>query len=168
MLSNIPVTILRNPQSDEALEVKTTLREACAGKIGVIDLWHTKCTRCPAALSHLNDFAASQDPNNVMLIACALSLGAGNQDAVVDFISEWGNLYHFFIEESDKESLKAQLGYSAVPFYVVFDENGNIKVSGDSKAVDYQAEVTGMSQQANAENHPTTATAQGLVFDEDF
>lgn len=88
MLSNIPVTILRKPQNDEELTIKSTLKEACAGKIGVIDLWHTKCTRCPAALSHLNDFAATQDSNKVMFIACALSLGAGNQEAVVDYINE--------------------------------------------------------------------------------
>lgn len=37
-------------------------------------------------------------------------------------MDSWNNLYHIFVEEKDKESLKSLLSYSAVPFYVVFDQ----------------------------------------------
>jgi len=56
------------------------------GKHMVIDLWHTKCTKCPAALEHLNEEASSSD--DVVYVACALSLGDGNKDIVTDLVSE--------------------------------------------------------------------------------
>ncbi len=64
----------------------TTLKDVCAGKAGVIDLWHTKCTRCPAALEKLNEEAGEH--SDFLYIAGALSLGSGNKDTVSDLISE--------------------------------------------------------------------------------
>lgn len=56
------------------------------GKHMVIDLWHTKCVKCPAALSHLNDIA--NDNNDIVFVACALSLGDGNKEVVADVVTE--------------------------------------------------------------------------------
>lgn len=59
-----------------------TLKEVCAGKAGVIDLWHTKCQKCPAGLDKFNADSEQFSSEDVMFIACALSLGAGNKDDV--------------------------------------------------------------------------------------
>jgi hypothetical protein len=61
-------------------------RLAGQGKAMVIDLWHTKCVKCPAALSHLNDEASSS--SDIVFVACALSLGDGNRELVADLVSE--------------------------------------------------------------------------------
>jgi thiol-disulfide isomerase/thioredoxin len=42
-----------------------------------VDFWHTKCVRCPAALSKLNSLVESYD--SVLFVACALSQGPGIQ-----------------------------------------------------------------------------------------
>jgi hypothetical protein len=88
MLPTLPVVILRGPQDDETNPVPSSLREVCAGKVGVIDLWHTKCTRCPPGLEKFNEAAVGIDTTRVMFIACALSQGSGNIDAVSDYIEE--------------------------------------------------------------------------------
>ena len=61
-------------------------RLAGQGKAMVIDLWHTKCVKCPAALSHLNDEASGS--SDIVFVACALSLGDGNRELVADLVSE--------------------------------------------------------------------------------
>ena len=65
-------------------ERETTLQELCNGKVGVIDLWHTKCQKCPAALDKFNGEAENFSSEEVMFIACALSLGNGNKEDVAD------------------------------------------------------------------------------------
>ncbi len=79
VLPVLPITIIGN-------DVATSLKEFCSGKIGVIDLWHTKCIKCPAALEKLNEEASEH--TEFLYIAAALSLGPGNKDAVSDLISE--------------------------------------------------------------------------------
>eukprot|EP00981_Chlorochromonas_danica_P007359 scaffold1690_cov177-Ochromonas_danica.AAC.36 len=88
MLPTISVKHLRLPGGEEPSNNVTTLKEVCAGKVGVIDLWHTKCTRCPAALGHFNELAAEFDSSKVIFLACALSQGSGNEEDVADFINE--------------------------------------------------------------------------------
>ena len=63
-------------------ERECSLLSLCEGKIGVIDLWHTKCQKCPAALDKLNSDAESFLNNEVLFIACALSLGDDNKEDV--------------------------------------------------------------------------------------
>ena len=38
------------------------------------------------------------------------------------FSRTWENLVHVFVEEDMKDQAKAAFGYTAVPFYVVFDK----------------------------------------------
>ena len=52
----------------------------------VIDLWHTKCTKCPTALSKLNQEAEGVNKSEVMYISIALSLGEGNYELTRDVI----------------------------------------------------------------------------------
>lgn len=43
-------------------------------------------------------------------------------DAIFLSHRTWDNLMHVFVEEDVKDQAKAAFGYSAVPFYVVFDK----------------------------------------------
>lgn len=48
----------------------------------------------------------------------------------------WENLRHIFVQQEDRDALKAHFGYTAVPFYVVFDKEGNVLKSGEPKSID--------------------------------
>jgi len=71
------------------------------------------------------------------------------------FYSTWPNFNHVFLEESEKDNLKAAFGYTAVPFYVIFDKEGKIVVSGDGKSFDISTELQKL-------------VSGGLNFNEDF
>lgn len=88
MLPNLPIKKLRSAGEEAGDPTSTTLRELCAGKVGVIDLWHTNCTKCPAALSKLNELAPGFPADKVIVVACALSLGSDNLEAVSEYIDE--------------------------------------------------------------------------------
>ncbi len=92
MLPSLPVRLLRKPSSSPVQAHEntiTTLTEICSGRVGVIDFWHTKCTRCPAAIEKLNalaeNFGSTED---VLWFTCALSLGDGNGELVSEVIQE--------------------------------------------------------------------------------
>ena len=160
LLPDVPVALLDG--SDSVI----SLRDFCSGRIGVIDLWHTKCTKCPAGLEKFNTQATKFSSTEVMFIACALSLGEGNKEDVADIGPDsWGNLHHIFVETENKDTLKAAFGYSAVPFYVMFDKTGAIIKSGDSKAFDYSSELTKLleSVDSNNENTPQEINASTTV-----
>lgn len=67
---------------------QTTLKDLRVNnsKPCIIDLWHTKCTRCPAALDKL-DSAAEANPDIVFISIC-LSQGDKNFDLAVDMVEE--------------------------------------------------------------------------------
>lgn len=160
LLPDVPVALLDG--SDSVI----SLRDFCSGRIGVIDLWHTKCTKCPAGLEKFNTQATKFSSTEVMFIACALSLGEGNKEDVADMGPDsWGNLHHIFVETENKDTLKAAFGYSTVPFYVMFDKTGAIIKSGDSKAFDYSSELTKLleSVDSNNENTPQEINASTTV-----
>jgi thiol-disulfide isomerase/thioredoxin len=111
-----------NGELAESLDEIQSLHAFRAGKVMVIDFWHTKCTRCPAALEKLNNMAESyaDEAEAVMFVGCALSQGDGNKDIVVDMVDgEWENLTHIFISIEQKEIAKKALGFTAVPFVAV-------------------------------------------------
>jgi thiol-disulfide isomerase/thioredoxin len=59
----------------------------------VLDLWHTKCTRCPAYIEKLNNLAADYQANaSVGFYTCALSQGGSDMDLVEDLVIEYENL----------------------------------------------------------------------------
>lgn len=85
LFSQLPLLVIDSSHGRR----KTTLRELQAlheSSAVVIDLWHTKCTKCPAALSKLNDEASEVDRRDVLYVAIALSLGDGNYDVASDAI----------------------------------------------------------------------------------
>ena len=83
-LPSFDVTLLSNNSENKTIK----LNELCRGKVGVIDLWHTKCVKCPAALEKLNAEVETYPVNDITVVACALSQGEGNFEIVADVISE--------------------------------------------------------------------------------
>jgi hypothetical protein len=78
MLPDIAVTVLGEDERE------STLLDVCRGKVGVIDLWHTKCQKCPAALDKFNTEMEQFSSEEVLFVACALSLGNGNKEDVAE------------------------------------------------------------------------------------
>ena len=152
-LPSLAVTTL-----DENRKV-TSLEAIRAGRTMVIDLWHSKCVKCPAALDKLNDLAGSSSSgDDVLYVSCALSQGPGNIDLASEMVAvTWENLMHVFMEVEVKEEAKALFGFNAVPFVIVVDKDGNVIGHGDPKTVDYASLVK-----------TPTSSASGLVLDEDF
>lgn len=146
----------------------STLR---AGKPLVLDLWHTRCTRCPDALTKLDAVAASGKHQGVVFAACALSLcdkpdGPESEDAGREAVTEliddmWDNLKHCYmtvrhpeafcrpnprrlhgtltalLQAEEKAAAKSELGFTAVPFCVVFDAAGAVCYQGDPAKIDF-------------------------------
>jgi len=138
-------------------------------KAMVLDFWHTKCVKCPAALEKLNDEAGSGEHDGIVFVSCALSQGAGNKDVAMDMISgEWGNLLHVFMEIEVKEQAKAAFGFAAVPFYVVVDRQGNVVGSGDPKTVDFVKLLADTKVPSSAAAASSSATIPEFKLDEDF
>lgn len=106
-------------------------------KAMVLDFWHTKCVKCPSALERLNE-EAGKSSSNVLFVACAISQGQGNLDAVEEFTSDWENLAHVFMDLEMKEVAKKAFGFTQVPYYVVVSECGTIVGMGDPRKVDYE------------------------------
>ena len=110
-----------------------------AGKPLVLDFWHTRCVKCPAALTKL-DMIAPLHPG-VLFASCCLSLGSeteGTQEQVLELLEDqWENLKHVYMTVDEKEAAKRQFGFSAVPFCVVFDADGAELYRGDPGSVDF-------------------------------
>jgi hypothetical protein len=83
MLPTFRVTVLGDNERE------STLREVCSGKVGVIDLWHTKCQKCPAGLDKFNGEYVQFSSSEVVFMACALSLGNGNKGDVASLGPEY-------------------------------------------------------------------------------
>jgi hypothetical protein len=50
----------------------------------------------------------------------------------------WPNLHHFYINESNRQIAKKQLGFQSAPFYVAVDKAGRIQNSGNPANFDVQ------------------------------
>ena len=93
-------------------ESSCTLSALRAGQPLVLDLWHTKCVRCPAALTKLNAIAASGKHPGVVFAACALSLcdkpdGPSSEDEGREQVTElvddmWDSLKHCYMTADEK------------------------------------------------------------------
>ena len=162
---DIVVTDLEN-------DIQMTLREyqrSGGERPMVIDFWHTKCTRCPAALSKLNK-EAEKKKDEIMFVSCALSQGEGNKEMVADLAADWDNLHHIFMEFEQKELAKKAFGFAAVPFYVVVGGNGDILGCGEPKSIDYNALIMQSMQapveESDIENHtPANHQKEDVAID---
>lgn len=151
---------------------RVSLDEVREGKAMVLDFWHTKCVKCPAALEKLNEEA--EEKEDVMFVACALSQGEGNMEAVEDLCQDWDNLTHTFMEMDVKEEAKKAFGFNAVPFYVVVSKDGRVLGAGDPKKINYEellsAPAPEIAEVADKAPEEEAAVPQTNVFtlDEDF
>jgi len=130
------------------------------GRAMVLDFWTTKCVKCPAALSKLNEEAEEASSADVVFVSCALSQGEGNRALVTDMLDDWESMTHVFMEIEDKEAAKAAFGFAAVPFLLVVSKAGSILGMGDPKNTDYQALLAASEELAGA--------ADVFTLDEDF
>ena len=123
---------------DEQEAAPTTLGAFAAGKPLVLDFWHTRCVRCPAALSKLDGEVAKHP--EFQFASCAFSLGSeteGTQEQVLELLEgQWENLAHTYMTFDEKEATKKVFGITAVPFVVVFGADGALKFKGEPKDLD--------------------------------
>lgn len=118
-------------------EEKMTLDVFRSNKALVLDFWHTKCVKCPAALEKLNK--VSVDYPGVTFASCAVSLSEGDLDMVTEMVEDiWENLEHLYMTIEEKESAKELYGFKAVPFCVVYSVDGELLAKGDPKTIDFK------------------------------
>ncbi len=99
-------------ESGKAAESSCTLSALRDGKPLVLDLWHTKCVRCPEALTKLDGIAGSGKHPGVVFAACALSLcdkpdppksEEAGREAVIELVDDmWDNLKHCYMTAEEK------------------------------------------------------------------
>jgi thiol-disulfide isomerase/thioredoxin len=131
VLDRLKVTVVSRSRDVVSL---SDLRD---GKAMVLDFWHTKCVKCPAALEKLNDEA--EEKEDILFVACALSQGQGNIEAVEELTQDWLHLTHTFMEMDAKEEAKGAFGFTSVPFFVVIAQDGTILGTGDPKKISYES-----------------------------
>lgn len=120
------------------------LRELRDGKPLVLDLWHTRCVKCPSVLTKLDGLARQH--KEVKFVACALSLcdkpdgppddEVGQQDVMELIDDMWDNLTHCYMTADEKAMAKAELGFTAVPFCIVLAADGTLLFKGDASQLD--------------------------------
>ena len=127
----------------------------------LIDLWTTRCTRCPAALDTLNQFATDMNKphdNNsevstttsiqCVSICCGDTLDEAREIIEATKLPRWGAIQHYFMAYDDKEQCKQLLNFRQVPFYVLFRSNGELLYSGNQK-MDWQTMLQEHSNRSN-------------------
>ena len=91
---------------DEQTASSSTLGAFRAGSPLVLDFWHTRCVKCPAALAMLDQHAEAHP--GVTFAACALSLGSeteGTQEQVLELLEgQYENLKHLYMTFDEKEA----------------------------------------------------------------
>ncbi|CAM9919742.1 unnamed protein product [Chrysoparadoxa australica] len=112
----------------------TTLEQLRGDRELVLDLWTTKCIRCPAALDKMNTVASRPGTEDVVFVSCNLDDLKGAKAKVEEH--GWQELQHVFAESEAKGRLLVALGLKSVPFYVVLGKDGVIKQMGGPKNVD--------------------------------
>jgi len=161
-MENITFTILNVERK------KCSIDEFRAGKPLVLDFWHTKCTRCPAALEKLNIEAEKALYDGVIFASCGISVEDGDIDLVSEMCEgEWENLTHLYMTKDEKETAKAAFGFTAVPFCIVIDTSGNIIFKGDPKLADFESLLSGTPTKS-LETATVFNEAATLSFDDDF
>jgi len=179
------VTLLETGEASSLVDFR-------AGRLLVLDFWHTRCVRCPEALTKLDQIAGSGKHDGVAFAACALSLGEGSMEQTQELLEdEWESLTHLFMSTEEKELAKAEFGFSAVPFCVVFAADGSVLYKGDPKGINFTTvfdvpevepvapkavaagltspdSVAALLTEVNGEMPAAMPPIGGLVLDEDF
>jgi len=101
------------------------------GRPVVVEFWHTKCERCPAALQAMDGRASKASAAAVVACALATSEDAPAELAKVRALVEddLPHLTHVFMTWAQKEEAKRTFRFASVPHCVVFDRFGAQLVS---------------------------------------
>jgi len=151
-----------------------SLNELREGRAMVLDFWTTKCVKCPAALSKLNEEAEEDSSADLVFVSCALSQGEGNRELVADMLEDWESMTHVFMEPGAKEAAKNAFAFAQVPFLLVVSKSGAVLGMGDPKSTDYKALLAAAAEDeqklAAAPEAEAAVPAPANVFtlDEDF
>lgn len=115
------------------------------------DFWTTGCVRCPDALDKMNERAEDPKYEDVQFISicCGASCDAAREILEKPRERRWANIAHYFMEFDDKEMAKKVLGFKAVPFYVMLNNQGEILQMGNK--VNWN-DVPGMERDEDKEN----------------
>ena len=144
---------------DDESATPTTIGAFAAGKPLVLDFWHTRCVKCPEAISKL-EVIAPKHPG-VTFAACCLSLGSeteGTQEQVLELLDgQWEGLQHLYMTFAEKEAAKQVFGFKAVPFVAVFGGDGALKFAGEPKDVDFATVFDAAPAAAAAEEQQLAA-----------
>ena len=153
------------------------------GRLLILDMWTTRCERCPAALDKLNKLADTYKDSIVFV-----SVNADDKDFAEEIIEEndWGKLHHVYITTETKEKIKALTGLKSVPYYFIYDfsEHGNVGglncvKHGGPKDIDFDVllpellnnlDENGAKGNENSSENNASSSNQKNVFtlDEDF
>ena len=136
-----------------------------------LDFWTTRCTRCPAALDVLNEYAARHPEVTFVSICCGVSSDIARQIIEQgkgkevrggnDEENRWNFVKHYFMETEDKEVAKQVLGFQQVPFYVVLNEDAQMVFKGNKLPYDvlFPPPETAAAAVAEAAQVETTTTS---------
>ena len=140
-----------------------TISDPLSPYVFIIDLWTTRCTRCPAALDFLNDCAlanpCSMDQEQhvqYVSICCGDSIDGAREIIEAPPIPRWNAMRHFFMAFDDKERAKQLLNFRQVPFYVALDRHGKLVYSGNKKPENFDALFQDMKVASTALSSPTS------------
>ena len=104
---------LKHIEKDETLTLDT-FRE---NKPLVLDFWHTKCVKCPAALSKLD--AMVTDYPGVFFASCAVSLSDGDDDMVAEMVEDTWEVSNFKIPKG--LGIKIKSIFTFIDTYMTFN-----------------------------------------------
>ena len=121
------------------------------------DFWTTKCTRCPDALTKLDQMAQDPQYANIQFISiCCDKLDGAREIIEKDDELRWQHVSHYFMEPDNKEIAKKILAFTSVPFYVVLNNLGDITQLGGHKKIDFDALPGKIISEAEKENSQPT------------
>lgn len=135
MISQSNEELLSLPIMCLSTATELTVRDLVANKNIIIDLWTTRCTRCPDALDKLNYEASQIDLLNESTEFVSICLG-GTVDAAREILEEpsvprWIHMSHYFMDNDSKEKAKQILQFKTVPYYIVCNDNNEIVEAGN-------------------------------------
>jgi thiol-disulfide isomerase/thioredoxin len=102
--------------------------EPYRGKIVYLDIWGTWCAPCKRKLSKAHELKAELKDYDIVYLYFALSSeDAAWKGAIVEYGLTKPNYVHYNLPEQQQDAVKKYLQLDGVPFYVLFDKQGNMQ-----------------------------------------
>jgi len=74
--------------------------------------------------------ATSGDSDIQFVSICCDKLDGAREILERDDTPRWNSMRHYFMDHADKERAKKVLGFKQVPFYIIFNESGEMVFTG--------------------------------------